>query len=60
VAAIGDYNGDGRDDILWQSSSTGQVTNWLGQPDGGFGGNGANASSIVDTHWHIQPTETLI
>jgi hypothetical protein len=60
VAAIGDYNGDGRDDILWHNSSTGQVTNWLGQPDGGFGGNGANASSIVDTHWHIQPTETLI
>lgn len=35
VKAIGDYNGDGRDDILWEHT-TGLISTWLGRPDGGF------------------------
>ena len=31
-----DFNGDGRDDILWQNFNASLVTNWLGQPDGSF------------------------
>ena len=31
-----DLDGDGRDDIIWRNLDTGVVTNWLGQPNGGF------------------------
>ena len=31
-----DFNGDGRDDILWRDVSNGVVSNWLGTPKGGF------------------------
>ena len=31
-----DFNGDGRDDILWRNSQSGVVISWLGQSDGGF------------------------
>jgi hypothetical protein len=57
---VGDFNGDGRDDILWQNTDTGTVTDWLGQPNGSFIGNGANASNHVDAGWHVQPPETFI
>ena len=44
-----DFNGDGRDDILWRHSS-GQMINWLGQANGGFASNaGANAG----TDWNV-------
>jgi FG-GAP repeat len=52
IAATGDFNGDGRDDILWRNDS-GDLTNWLGQADGGFANN-ANASTWVPTNWHVQ------
>ena len=35
VVGTGDFNGDHRDDILWRSD-TGQLSNWLGQANGGF------------------------
>jgi hypothetical protein len=60
VAAIGDYNGDSRDDILWQNTSTGTVTDWLATASGGFVGNGANVSNHVDSVWHVQPPEVFI
>jgi len=60
VAAIGDYNGDGTHDILWRNTTTGDVTDWLGTATGGFADNSAHASSTVDTHWHVQPQETLV
>jgi len=31
-----DFNGDGREDIIWQNTQTGTVMNWLGQPNGSF------------------------
>ena len=31
-----DFNGDGRDDVLWRNISTGYTSNWLGTPSGGF------------------------
>jgi hypothetical protein len=52
VAAVADYNGDGRDDILWRSDS-GALTNWLGRPDGGFVGNDAAAFVHVPLDWHV-------
>jgi hypothetical protein len=53
VAAIGDYNGDGRSDILWRHDS-GQVTNWLGTAAGGFVDNWSDAASFLPPSWHIQ------
>ena len=53
VAATGDYNGDGRDDIAWRNSN-GTFTNWLGQANGGFISNDANAWTVLTTAWHVQ------
>ena len=55
IAGIGDFNGDGRDDILW-SRDDGALTNWLGQANGGFVSNGANASTVVSRDWRIVGT----
>ena len=52
VAEIGDFNGDGRDDILWRNSS-GRITEWLGNSSGGFTDNSAVAATFVDNSWHI-------
>jgi hypothetical protein len=57
-ADIGDYNGDGRDDVLWRHD-TGTVTDWLGQRDGGFVGNGDNLYTPVGNDWHVQPQDSL-
>jgi hypothetical protein len=60
VAAIGDYNGDTRSDILWRNTATGEVTDWLGTAAGGFADNSAYAAAPVDTHWHVEPEASLI
>lgn len=52
VASIGDFNGDGRDDILWRNDN-GQMTEWLGELAGGFTDNSVNASTFVPTDWHV-------
>src|SRR4051794_41074026 len=52
VAGIGDFNGDGRSDILWRNSSTGVISESLGQPDGGFAGN-ALVTVAVSTDWQV-------
>ncbi|MFN2472885.1 MAG: hypothetical protein ABR588_03035, partial [Sphingomicrobium sp.] len=59
VAAVGDYNGDGRDDILWRNSG-GQLSDWLANGSGGFAGNDANAFTSVATSWHVQPELGLV
>jgi len=53
IEGIGDFNGDGRDDILWRNDD-GLVLNWLGQPNGGMVGNEANLFVDVSADWHIQ------
>lgn len=42
MMGVGDFNGDGRDDLLWQSDG-GIVSNWLGTSTGGYFINDANA-----------------
>ncbi|GAA4742149.1 hypothetical protein GCM10023264_04090 [Sphingomonas daechungensis] len=54
VAAIGDFNGDGRDDILWRNVD-GRMTDWLGTATGGFADNAANAYNSVATQWDVKP-----
>ena len=47
-----DFNGDGRDDILWRNVD-GRITNWLATPGGGFGDNNAVALQPVPVGWEI-------
>ena len=56
VVGTGDFNGDGRDDLLWRNGSTGQTTNWLAQANGSFVGNDANALSTIGTSWQVAAT----
>ena len=53
IASIGDFNGDGRDDILLRNDS-GWMTDWLATPNGGFANNGAHFSVFVAPNWHVQ------
>ena len=57
VAATGDYNGDGRDDVLWRRDD-GAVTNWLALANGGFVSNDASAWHDVPNYWVIQPNQS--
>jgi Ca2+-binding RTX toxin-like protein len=52
VVAVGDFNGDGNDDILWRSSD-GRITNWLGTASGGFTDNVATAYNSVSLDWQL-------
>jgi hypothetical protein len=53
VADTGDYNGDGRSDILWRNDDGG-LTTWVGRMDGGFENNDGNAFVTVSTNWQVQ------
>ena len=52
VVGIGDYNGDGMDDLLW--SNAGTVTQSLGTSTGAFVDNSANVNIHTGTDWHVQ------
>lgn len=52
VAGIGDFNGDGRDDILWRNSN-GAIFDMLGTNTGGFTSNGDNSSVSMTASWHV-------
>jgi Ca2+-binding RTX toxin-like protein len=54
IAGTGDFNGDGRDDVLWRSDD-GTVTNWLAQADGTFAGNSSLLTQVA-ANWHIAGT----
>jgi hypothetical protein len=55
VAGIGDFNGDGRDDILWRNDS-GAAFDMLGTSLGGVTNNGDLSSISVDNSWHVGGT----
>ncbi len=55
IVGTGDFNGDGRSDVLWRNDD-GSVTDWLGQANGGFTSNFANAFGQVDNSWQIAGT----
>jgi hypothetical protein len=52
IAAVGDFNGDGRADILWQKDGGG-TSDWLGTPTGGFTDNGGVAYLNVGPSWNV-------
>jgi hypothetical protein len=51
ILGAGDFNGDGRSDILWRENA-GQVGVWLGNADGSFTINEASVRP-VDNKWHV-------
>jgi hypothetical protein len=56
VAGIGDFNGDGYDDILWRNWTDGRIMNWQSSPSFGTSGVGMtvnNASAAQVQDWHI-------
>jgi hypothetical protein len=56
VAGTGDFNGDGKDDILWRNDS-GVISDWLGQAEGTFIDNFANAANgAAGTSWQVAGT----
>ena len=56
IVGVGDFNGDGRADLLWRSANTGQLSDWLGQSNGGFVINDANAQTIAPVDWKVVGT----
>lgn len=52
IVAVGDFNGDGRSDLLWRQQE-GVVTDWLGTANGGYANNHTNSAAFMDTTWHV-------
>ena len=59
IADTGDFNGDGRDDILWRHDN-GMMSEWVGLANGGFFDNTVNASTFVPTAWHVQANDIFL
>ena len=55
VVGTGDFNGDGREDILWRNDN-GTIVDWLGNANGGFTSNYANTAISVPTSWQVVGT----
>ena len=55
VRGTGDFNGDGRDDILWQNDN-GTIRDWLGQADGSFLSNIDVVNFVPGAGWQIAGT----
>ncbi|WP_295524638.1 FG-GAP-like repeat-containing protein [Novosphingobium sp. Chol11] len=55
IQGTADFNGDGRADILWRNVN-GQLSSWLGNPNGGFIDNGSVVNQFVPTAWKIAGT----
>ena len=51
MQATGDFNGDGRDDVLLRHGS-GWLAEWLAQPNGNFSGNNT-ATTWIHPDWHV-------
>ena len=57
IASTGDYNGDGRSDILWRNDN-GQFGTWLANANGSFTYNAAAGLVSISTDWKIEPQVT--
>jgi hypothetical protein len=57
VGAVGDFNGDARDDLLLRNAN-GTITEWLGATNGSFSWN-SSAIYGLDNVWHVKPTPDI-
>jgi hypothetical protein len=51
VAQTGDFNGDGRSDVLWYNTSSGQLVEWLLSSSSVIGGGSPGSAA---SPWQIQ------
>ena len=51
IAMPGDYNGDGKSDILWRNSATGQ--NWMYLMDGATIASSLGVNTVPGPNWGI-------
>ena len=54
IEGVGDFNGDGRADVLWRHES-GALTNWLATEAGGFNANNSLMAQ-VPSDWRVLGT----
>ncbi|QIL02770.1 VCBS repeat-containing protein [Sphingomonas sinipercae] len=52
IVGTGDFNGDGRSDVLWRSDHN-VITDWIGQDNGGFGDNPVGFYLEMPLAWQI-------
>ena len=53
VAEIGDFDGDGKADILWRNQTTGQDAIWF--MNGATTTSGPFTGTVADLNWSIAP-----
>jgi hypothetical protein len=53
IRAVGDLNGDGRPDLLWQNVADGRISVWLMNGLNLIEGTLLDPSEVPDTNWHI-------
>jgi len=60
IVQVGDFDGDGRSDILWRQSTTGQLAEW--QMDGWLIDSSQTLQSAPDASWQTQshPTTSVV
>ena len=52
IEGVGDFDGDGQDDLVWRNYSTGQNTVWF--IDGSTRARAASLDPIVNSNWRLQ------
>ncbi|KJU85259.1 hypothetical protein MBAV_002540 [Candidatus Magnetobacterium bavaricum] len=55
IEGVGDFNGDGKSDLLWRNSDTGHVAIWL--MDGVSVSSMGTPATISDLNWHIKQVD---
>ena len=60
VAQVGDFNGDGKSDLLWRQDTTGALAEWL--MDGPQITSSQSISVTPDSSWQVQsrPTNSAV
>jgi hypothetical protein len=53
IAAVGDFSGDGKPDLVWRNSGTGDIAAWFMDGNIFLNGWSLNPGRVADTNWHI-------